>query len=230
MATAGRSRLSQLLRTRAASFLPAVSRSFSAAGQGDDVVKQAFVTQQTKFRAFLGELAKVKITLDSEDPKAVKDYATTMKNIRTKLAIPSYTEKIADLLESAGDDVTDVRSYLETQTRLRSEVGIQDDLGADKLTMEALDKVEESLGKPLLLDDKQGLTLLSKEIDEINKKLGLDEALLEKLEEEVELAVAKGELEELTKEAREKIETYKRRDELDSLAVDTKELDYRPYL
>ncbi|BBM98051.1 hypothetical protein MPTK1_1g10430 [Marchantia polymorpha subsp. ruderalis] len=229
MAGAGRTKLSQLLRTRAASFLPTASRGYSAAGQ-DDVVKQAFVTQQTKFRAFLGELAKVKITLDSDDQKAVKEYATTMKSIRTKLAIPSYTEKIADLLDSAGDDATDVRSYLETQTRLRSEVGIQDDLGADKLTMQALDKVEKSLGKPLLLDDKQGLTLLSKEIDEINKKLGLDEALLEKLEEEVEMAVAKGELEEITKEAREKIETYKRRDELDTLVVDPKELDYRQYL
>ncbi|BFI24324.1 hypothetical protein AXG93_2018s1420 [Marchantia polymorpha subsp. ruderalis] len=229
MAGAGRTKLSQLLRTRAASFLPTASRGYSAAGQ-DDVVKQAFVTQQTKFRAFLGELAKVKITLDSDDQKAVKEYATTMKSIRTKLAIPSYTEKIADLLDSAGDDATDVRSYLETLTRLRSEVGIQDDLGADKLTMQALDKVEKSLGKPLLLDDKQGLTLLSKEIDEINKKLGLDEALLEKLEEEVEMAVAKGELEEITKEAREKIETYKRRDELDTLVVDPKELDYRQYL
>ncbi|KAG6554550.1 hypothetical protein Mapa_003929 [Marchantia paleacea] len=229
MAGAGRTKLSQLLRTRAASFLPTASRRYSAAGQ-DDVVKQAFVTQQTKFRAFLGELAKVKITLDSDDQKAVKEYATTMKSIRTKLAIPSYTEKIADLLESAGDDAADVRSYLETQTRLRSEVGIQDDLGADKLTLQALDKVEKSLGKPLLLDDKQGLTLLSKEIDEINKKLGLDEALLEKLEEEVEMAVAKGELEEITKEAREKIETYKRRDELDTLVVEPKELDYRQYL
>ncbi|CAM6082191.1 unnamed protein product [Calypogeia fissa] len=232
---AGRYAFSQLLRVRGRlgglqTVHTATSRSFSAQSQAEDIVKQAFVKQQSKFRAFLAELSKQKFTLSPEDPKAVTEYANIIKGIRTKLQIPSYTEKLADLLDLAGDDCTDVRSYLQLQTQLRRETGIQDDLGADKLMMEALDKVEKNLGKPVLLDDQKGLTLLGKEIDEINKKLGLDEALLEKLEEEVELAVAKGELEELTKEAREKIETYKRRDELEGIQVDPKELDYRPYL
>lgn len=232
---AGRNAFSQLLRVRGWSVglqtVPrAASRAFSGQAQGEDIVKQAFSTQQSKFRSFISELSKAKVSLNAEDPKAVTEYAKTMKGIRTKLQIPSYTEKLQGLLDLAGDDCSDVRSYLELQTQLRRETGIQDDLGADKLMIEAVDKVEKSLGKVLLLEDQKGLTLFAAELDAINKKLGLDEALLEKLEEEAEVAVAKGELDELAREAREKIETYKRRDELDAIAVDPKDLDFRPYL
>lgn len=49
-----------------------------------DVVKNVFITQQKKFRAILGELARVRVNVDPKDDKAVKEYLSTMKQIRQK--------------------------------------------------------------------------------------------------------------------------------------------------
>jgi hypothetical protein len=108
-------------------------------------------------------------------------------------------------------------------------VGIEDDIGADELTFAALDKVEKSIGKRLVKDDANGMSLWKKELDQINQKLGLSPDSLEQLEEEAEHALAKAELEDLKHTAVESMETYKRRDEL-NVDVDPKELDYRAYL
>jgi hypothetical protein len=49
-------------------------------------------------------------------------------------------------------------------------VGIEDDIGADELTFAALDKVEKSIGKRLVKDDANGMSLWKKELDQINQK------------------------------------------------------------
>lgn len=49
-------------------------------------------------------------------------------------------------------------------------VGIEDDMGADPLMLEALDKVEKNIGKPLLKDDANGMSIWKKELDQINQK------------------------------------------------------------
>jgi hypothetical protein len=49
-------------------------------------------------------------------------------------------------------------------------VGIEDDSGADALMIEALDKVEKSIGKPLVKDDANGMSALKKELDQVNQK------------------------------------------------------------
>ena len=48
--------------------------------------------------------------------------------------------------------------------------GLTDDLGSEALMIDALDKVEKDLKKPLLRNDKKGMDLLLAEFDKINKK------------------------------------------------------------
>jgi len=208
----------------------AFKRSMSAAAEaGDDVVKAVFQRQQKNFRAYLDEISKKKLDLDSNSEAAVKAYYDTQAQIRSTLGLSSTTQKIADLLEGAAEEAPDVRTYLSIHSSLRREVGIEDDLGADALMMAALDKVEKSIGKTLVKDDAAGMSAWKKELDQVNQKLGIDDSMLEKLEEEAEYGVAKAELEELRNTAMDRIDTYKRRDELE-IEVDVKELDHRKYL
>lgn len=51
-----------------------------------------------------------------------------------------------------------------------SRVGIEDDSGADALMLEALDKVEKSIGKTLVKDDANGMSAWKKELDQVNQK------------------------------------------------------------
>jgi hypothetical protein len=201
----------------------------AAAEAGDDVVKAVFQRQQKNFRAYLDEISKKKLDLDSNSEAAVKAYYDTQAQIRSTLGLSSTTQKIADLLEGAAEEAPDVRTYLSIHSSLRREVGIEDDLGADALMMAALDKVEKSIGKTLVKDDAAGMSAWKKELDQVNQKLGIDDSMLEKLEEEAEYGVAKAELEELRNTAMDRIDTYKRRDELE-IEVDVKELDHRKYL
>lgn len=48
--------------------------------------------------------------------------------------------------------------------------GLTDDLGAEGMMMDALEKVEKELKKPLMRSDKKGMALLLAEFDKINKK------------------------------------------------------------
>lgn len=48
--------------------------------------------------------------------------------------------------------------------------GLADDLGAEALMMDALEKVEKDIKKPLMRNDKKGMALLMAEFDKINKK------------------------------------------------------------
>lgn len=48
--------------------------------------------------------------------------------------------------------------------------GLTDDLGAEAMMMDALEKVEKELKKPLMRNDKKGMALLMAEFDKINKK------------------------------------------------------------
>lgn len=53
---------------------------------------------------------------------------------------------------------------------LFSRSGLTDDLGAEAMMMEALEKVEKEIKKPLLRSDKKNMSLLLAEFDKINKK------------------------------------------------------------
>lgn len=48
--------------------------------------------------------------------------------------------------------------------------GLVDEVGAEKLMFEALEKVEKDIKKPLLRNDKKNMALLLAEFDKVNKK------------------------------------------------------------
>lgn len=48
--------------------------------------------------------------------------------------------------------------------------GLTDDLGAEAMMFDALEKVEKELKKPLLRNDKKGMSILMTEFDKINQK------------------------------------------------------------
>ena len=97
---------------------------------------------------------------------------------------------------------------------------------------DALEKIEKDLKKPLLRNDKKGMDLLLAEFDKINNKLGIRKEELPKYEEQLELKIAKAQLEELKKDAVEAMETQKKREEFkdEPAAVDVKTLDIRNFL
>lgn len=97
--------------------------------------------------------------------------------------------------------------------------------------MAALDKVEKELKKPLLRNDKKGIALLTAEFDKINQKLGIRKEELPKYEEQLELKIAKAQLEELKKDALEAMETQKKREEFKDEEMPTvKSLDIRNFI
>eukprot|EP00850_Spirogloea_muscicola_P005996 SM000028S10090 [mRNA] locus=s28:385709:387101:+ [translate_table: standard] len=188
-----------------------------------------FVSQQSQFRAYLRELERVRVPLDPGDDAAVRDYAASVKTIRKKLGVPSFTEKLGDLLDAAAEEAPDVRTYIKEAAQIRKELGVENDLGAEEPTLKALADVEKKLGKPLTFDDAKGLSLFQEQMQKIYTTLGLTGSD-EDLEEETEFALAKAEIAKLHDEALEKMESLKRRDHLDDINVDIKSLDPRAYL
>ena len=200
--------------------------------KGDQMLKNIFVEVKNKFETAIGILKKEKITIDPEDPAAVSHYAKVMKTIREKASLLSESQDILSTIEIETQDIPDARTYLLTLKEIRVKRGLTDDLGAEALMIDALDKIEKDLKKPLLRNDKKGMDLLLAEFDKINKKLGIRKEDLPKYEEELELKVAKAQLEELKKDALEAMETQKKREEFkdEPESVDVKTLDIRNFL
>lgn len=48
--------------------------------------------------------------------------------------------------------------------------GLTDEFGVEAMMMEALEKVEKEIKKPLMRNDKKGMAILMAEFDKINKK------------------------------------------------------------
>ncbi|THG21589.1 hypothetical protein TEA_019602 [Camellia sinensis var. sinensis] len=110
--------------------------------------------------------------------------------------------------EKAGLHYAKVMKTVREKADLR---GLTDELGAEAMMMDALEKIEKELKKPLMRNDKKGMGLLMAEFDKINKKLGIRREDLPKYEEQLELKIAKAQLEELKKEAVEAMETQKKK-------------------
>ncbi|CAI5514784.1 unnamed protein product [Closterium sp. Naga37s-1] len=233
LALAGRAVSARLAPVAPASALLAgnVAREFATAAPAEeDVVKAAFIKQQASFRSYLEGLKKVPIPMDAADDKATKAYAAAVKNIRESLGIPSFSEKLSNLLESAEEDSRDVRSFLEESRIIRRQLGVEDKLGAEKLMFAALDSVEKKLGKALVGDDVKGMAMLEEEVNGINKKLGLKDGELEPLEQQLETSMAKTDIAAFASEATQKIGTYQKRDGLEDIQVDLKTLDPKAYM
>ncbi|KAL9260545.1 putative ATP synthase 24 kDa subunit, mitochondrial [Drosera capensis] len=210
--------------------IPARSYSKDAAPKalkGDEILKNIFLEVKNKFETALVILRKEKITIDPEDPAAVSQYAKVMKTIREKANLFSESERIKYTIQTRTQDIPDARTYLLALQEIRAKRGFSDDLGVETLMFEALDKVEKEIKKPLLRNDKKSMGLLLAEFDKINKK----QEDLPKYEEQLELKIAKAQLEELKKDALEAMETQKKREEFkDEEMVDVKSLDIRNFL
>ncbi|MED6213897.1 hypothetical protein PIB30_097797 [Stylosanthes scabra] len=195
------------------------------------MLKSIFVELKNKFETAMGVLKKEKVTIDPDDPAAVSQYANVMKTVRQKANLLSESQSIQGIIEIETQDIPDARTYLLTLQEIRIKDGLTDDLGIEPLMMEALDKVEKELKKPLLRDDKKGMDLLLAEFDKINKKLGIKKEDLPKLEGQLELKIAKAQLEELKKEALEAMETQLKREEFKGEErADVKSLDVRNFI
>lgn len=199
--------------------------------KGDEMLKNIFLEVKKKFETAIGVLRKEKITIDPDDPAAVAHYAKVMKSVREKADLFSESQRIQYTIQTRTQGIPDARTYLLTLKEIRVKRGLTDDLGAEAMMMDALEKVEKELKKPLMRNDKKGMALLMAEFDKINKKLGIRREDLPKYEEQLDLKIAKAELEELKKDCLDAMETVKKREEFkDEEMVDVKTLDIRNFL
>ncbi|XP_071714267.1 probable ATP synthase 24 kDa subunit, mitochondrial [Rutidosis leptorrhynchoides] len=203
----------------------------SKALKGDEMLKGIFLDVKKKFETAVGVLRKEKITLDPEDPAAVDQYAKVMKTVREKADLFSESQRIQFTIKQRTDGIQDARSYLLALKDIRLKRGLTDELGAEAMMMNALEKVEKEIKKPLMRNDKKGMALLTDEFNKINQKLGIRKEDLPKYEEQLEKKIAKAQLEELKKDALEAMETQKKREEFnDEEMPDVKSLDIRNML
>ncbi|XP_061344582.1 probable ATP synthase 24 kDa subunit, mitochondrial [Gastrolobium bilobum] len=200
--------------------------------KGDEMLKNVFVEVKNKFETAIGILKKEKITIDPDDAAAVSHYAKVMKTVREKANLLSESQEIQSTIDIETQDIPDARTYLLTLKEIRTKRGLTDDIGAEAMMMDALEKVEKEFKKPLLRNDKKGMDLLLAEFDKINKKLGIQKENLPKYEEELENKLAKAQLEELKKDVLEAMDTQKKREEFkdEPESVDVKTLDIRNFL
>ncbi|MQL80709.1 hypothetical protein Taro_013169 [Colocasia esculenta] len=195
------------------------------------MLKNIFLDVKKKFELALGILRKEKITIDPDDSAAVSQFAKVMKTVREKAGFFSESERIKYTIEERTQGIADARTYLLTLKEIRIKRGLSDDLGAEAMMMDALEKVEKEIKKPLLRSDKKEMALLLAEFDKINKKLGISKENLSKYEEELELKIAKEQLQELKKDAIEAMDTQLKREEFkDEQMVDVKTLDIRNFI
>ncbi|KAF5942748.1 hypothetical protein HYC85_020390 [Camellia sinensis] len=199
--------------------------------KGDEMLKNIFLEVKNKFETAMSVLRKEKITIDPNEPAAVQHYAKVMKTVREKADLFSESQRIQYTIQTRTQDIPDARTYLLTLREIRIRRGLTDELGAEAMMMDALEKIEKELKKPLMRNDKKGMGLLMAEFDKINKKLGIRREDLPKYEEQLELKIAKAQLADLKKEAVEAMETQKKREEFkDEEMVDVKSLDIRNFL
>ncbi|CAN0878593.1 Probable ATP synthase 24 kDa subunit, mitochondrial, partial [Linum grandiflorum] len=212
-------------------YFSAKSEPQQKALKGDDMLKNVFLDVKKKFETAMGVLRQEKITIAPEDPAAVSQYAKVMKSVRQKANLLSESQSIKNAIETETKDIPDARTYLLTLQEIRIKQGLTDELGAEAMMIGALEKVEKEVKKPLMRNDKKGMALLMAEFDKINQKLGVRRQDLPKYEEELELKLAKVQLEELKKDAHEAMGTQKKREEFkDEEMPDVKSLDIRNFI
>ncbi|KAK1367131.1 MALE GAMETOPHYTE DEFECTIVE [Heracleum sosnowskyi] len=199
--------------------------------KGDELLKNIFLDVKNKFETAIGVLRKEKITIDPEDPAAVSQYAKVMKTVREKAKLFSESERTKYTIVTRTAHIEDARTHMLALKEIRIKRGLTDELGAEAMMMDAVENIEKQIKKPLMKADKEGMAMLHAEFEKINKKLGISKEELPKYEEELELKIAKAQLEELEKDALEAMETQKKREEFkDEEMPEVKSLDIRNFL
>ncbi|ONM27100.1 putative ATP synthase 24 kDa subunit mitochondrial [Zea mays] len=154
-----------------------------------------------------------------------------MRTVREKADLVSDSQRIKYTIETFTKGIHDARTYLNTLQQLRIKSGLIDHIGIEPLMMEALEKIEKDIKKPLLRSDKKNMATLMAEFDKINAKLGIRKEDLPKIKQELEFEIAKSELTELKKECVEAMETQLKREEFqDEEMPDVRKQDIRNFL
>lgn len=155
-------------------------RGFAAAAD-EDIVVTIFKEQQQKFRALMDANSKLKIPLDGSDA-SLKTYMKSLDAIKTKLGVRPTATRINDAMVAtmeAAATIGDVRSVLVKASELRTKMMVGDSKGTTDKLEAALNKIEASIGGPLLYTDKKGMGLWSKELAAMEKAAAFpDEATL----------------------------------------------------
>ncbi|KAJ4813766.1 ATP synthase [Rhynchospora pubera] len=199
--------------------------------KGDEMLKEIFLDVKKKYETVLSVFKREKITIDPDDSAAVTQYANVWKIARKEAGLLSDSERIQNTIQVHTRDIPDARTYLLKLQEIRIKNGLLDEIGAEKLMFEALEKVEKEIKKPLLRNDKKNMALLLAEFDKVNKKLGIKKEDLPKMEEELDLKVAKIELAEMKKDVVEAMETQLKREEFkDEKMPDVRTIDIRSFM
>ncbi|KAJ1700310.1 hypothetical protein LUZ63_000089 [Rhynchospora breviuscula] len=199
--------------------------------KGDEMLKEIFLDVKKKYETVLSVFKREKITIDPDDPAAVTQYANVWRIARKEAGLLSDSERIQNTIDVHTRDIPDARTYLLKLQEIRIKNGLLDEIGAEKLMFEALEKVEKEIKKPLLRNDKKNMALLLAEFDKVNKKLGIKKEDLPKMEEELDLKVAKIELAEMKKDVVEAMETQLKREEFkDEKMPDVRTIDIRSFM
>lgn len=66
--------------------------------------------------------------------------------------------------------MSDICLLIVSNLNLICRRGLTDELGAEAMMMDALEKVEKEIKKPLMRNDKKGMALLTDEFNKINQK------------------------------------------------------------
>lgn len=199
--------------------------------KGDELLKSIFLEVKNKFETAVGIFRKEKVTIDPDDPAAVSQYAKVVKTVREKANLFSESQRIKYTIETKTRDIPDALTYLLTLKEIRLKRGLPDERGAEAMMFDALERVEKEIKRPLMRNDKKGMALLMAEFDKINQKLGIRREDLPKYEEQLEVKIAKAQLEELKKDAVEAMDTQKKREEFkDEEMPHVKSLDVRNFL
>ncbi|KAJ6830480.1 putative ATP synthase 24 kDa subunit, mitochondrial [Iris pallida] len=200
--------------------------------KGDQMLKDIFYDVKKKFDIIRGIFRTERIILDPEDPAAVRKYADVMKRCRKEAGLMTQFEKVEYTIDHFTKDIPDVRTYLKKIREIRIKSGIEDVEGGEAMMMEALEKVEKEINKPLLRSDKKSMELLLAEFEKGNKRLGIPRFEdIPKQKDEWDLNAAQDDLEWLKNNAVEAMETQLKREEFkDEKMPDVRSLDIRNFM
>ncbi|KAK9811532.1 hypothetical protein WJX72_005484 [[Myrmecia] bisecta] len=190
-----------------------------AGGGDDDVVIDTFKESQKQYREFMKGLKNIDLPT-SDDANAIKKYASDMEGLKKKLGIPGVDEILDATLEhKLATAQWDVRKFLAHATE-----DVDVDEAADVLAEleKAVDEVEDQTGQRLDANNEEGWRLIGTKAKDIAAKHGLDNVT--KIREQAITDMYKEQLVELRRKAAEEMEAAKRKDHLEWVQVDPKEI------
>lgn len=179
---------------------------------------KTFREHHAKVEGMMSALKNMEVPWGGSNESKVKKFVKDMDAARKKVGVPTMFSQMDAYLRATMDYAGgNVRSFLIEADNRREELGIVDKVGGHRDLMAALDKVEKTIGRPLMKNDKEGMKLFREETRALKKKHKLD---VPGLEEKVKVESAKVMLDDIKVKMEEELEIIKRRDELENIDFD----------